>query len=118
MEIAVGAAQSRPLADFLEQFALGSTRMLDAVWGGVAVYRGRETELHAMPGGSGSLGEAGVDWLASRAREGQRDVESHTIPKGSASGVCVCVEPERKEFGSGLGGQGVRVGALCPLRGP
>src|SRR6266699_7350378 len=86
MELAVEAAQSRHLPDFLEQFALRSTRMLDAVWGGVAVYRGRETELHAMPGGSGSLGEAGVDWLASRARESQRDVESHTIPQEIAAG--------------------------------
>jgi len=40
MELAVEAAQSRHLPDFLEQFALRATRMLDAIWGGVAVYRG------------------------------------------------------------------------------
>src|SRR5260370_42338513 len=34
MELAVEAAQSRDLPDFLEQFALRSTRMLDAIWGG------------------------------------------------------------------------------------
>src|SRR5260370_26705342 len=49
MELAVEAAQSRHLPDFLEQFALRATRMLDAIWGGVAVYRGRETDLHPMP---------------------------------------------------------------------
>jgi len=32
MELAVEAAQSRDLPDFLEQFALRSTRMLDAIW--------------------------------------------------------------------------------------
>src|SRR5580704_9176456 len=50
MELAVEAAQSRDLPAFLEQFAQRSARMLEAVWGGVAVYRGRETELYAMPG--------------------------------------------------------------------
>jgi len=48
MELAVEAAQSRHLPDFLEQFAQRSTRMVDALWGGVAVYRGRETEIHCM----------------------------------------------------------------------
>src|SRR6266850_20642 len=38
MELAVEAAQSRHLPDFLEQFALRATRMLDAIWGGVAVF--------------------------------------------------------------------------------
>jgi hypothetical protein len=38
MELAVEAAQSRHLPGFLEQFASRSARMLDASWGGVAVY--------------------------------------------------------------------------------
>src|SRR6266852_3011757 len=42
MELAVEAAQSRHLPDFLEQFALRATRMLDAIWGGVAVFRARD----------------------------------------------------------------------------
>src|SRR5258708_28220960 len=53
MELAVEAAQSRDLPDFLEQFALRSTRMLDAIWGGRAGYRGREKELHPIPGSGG-----------------------------------------------------------------
>ena len=32
MALAVEAAQSRHLPGFLEQFALRSTRMLDAIW--------------------------------------------------------------------------------------
>ncbi len=116
MELAVEAAQSRHLPDFLEQFALRSTRMLDAVWGGVAVYRGRETELHAMPGSSGSLGEAGVDWLASRARESQKDVESHTIPKEIASAWSLAEEPEAAVFVRVAASDNERLGTLCLFR--
>src|ERR1700680_413231 len=87
MELAVEAAQSRDLPDFLEQFALRSTRMLDAIWGGVAVYRGRETELHAMPGRGGATTEAGAACLIACARATQNDVETRAIPKEIAAGV-------------------------------
>src|SRR5271170_420401 len=46
MELAVDAAQSRHLPGFLERFATRATRMLDAKWGGVMVFRGRETDLY------------------------------------------------------------------------
>src|SRR5580692_3358397 len=84
MELAVEAAQSRNLADFLGQFALRATRMLDAIWGGVAVYRGRETELHAMPGGAAAT-ETVVGWLISSARASQNGMESRAIPKEIAA---------------------------------
>src|SRR5438445_9454886 len=80
MELAVEAAQSRHLPDFLEQFALRATRMLDAIWGGVAVYRGRETDLHAMPGPAATT-EIAMSWLISCARESQSEVETRVIPK-------------------------------------
>src|SRR5712671_8220239 len=80
MELAVEAAQSRHLPDFLEQFALRATRMLDAIWGGVAVYRGRETDLHAMPGPAAKT-EAAMSWLITCARESQSEVETRAIPK-------------------------------------
>src|SRR5260370_1482267 len=85
MELAVEAAQSRHLPDFLEQFALRATRMLDAIWGGVAVYRGRETELHAMPGGAATTAAAG-DWLISCARGSENDVEARAPPKEISAG--------------------------------
>ncbi len=46
MELAVDAAHSRNLPAFLERFAQRATRMLDARWGGVMVFRGRETDLY------------------------------------------------------------------------
>src|ERR1700687_2876116 len=74
MDLAVEAAQSRDLPDFLEQLALRSTRMLDAIWGGVAVYPGPEAELRARPESRGARAEAGRDWLISCARASQNDV--------------------------------------------
>ena len=49
MELAVEAAQSLHLADFLERFAQRAARMLAAEWGGVVVHFGREPELHGTP---------------------------------------------------------------------
>src|ERR1700676_2234722 len=76
MDLAVEAAQSRDLPDFLEQFALRSTGMLDPIWAGVPVYRGRETELPPMPGTRGATTEAVTDWLIWCARASQNDVET------------------------------------------
>src|SRR5690348_11395735 len=47
MELAVDAAQSRQLPEFLQRFAGRAARMLNAKWGGVAVFRGRETDLYS-----------------------------------------------------------------------
>jgi two-component system NtrC family sensor kinase len=116
MELAVEAAQSRDLPDFLEQFALRSTRMLDAIWGGVAVYRGRETELHAMPGSSGATTEAGADWLISCARASQNDVETRAIPKEIAAGVPFPEEAGTIVFVRIAASDNERLGTLCLIR--
>src|SRR5437016_1744199 len=115
MELAVEAAQSRDLPDFLEQFALRSTRMLDAIWGGVAVYCGRETQLHAMPG-SGGTTEAGAEWLISCARASQNDVETRTIPKEIAAGMPLPEEPGAIVFVRIAASDNERLGTLCLIR--
>src|SRR5215467_1969403 len=69
MDLAVEAAQSRHLSSFLEQFALRATRMLDARWGAVVVYKGRETEIHEMAGERGPNSPSTAEWLLSNARE-------------------------------------------------
>src|SRR6266849_3052941 len=116
MELAVEAAQSRDLPDFLEQFALRSTRMLDAIWGGVAVYRGRETELHAMPGSGGGTTEAGADWLISCARASQNDVETLAIPKEISSGMPFPEAPGTIVFVRIAASDNERLGTLCLIR--
>src|SRR5258708_5297278 len=85
MELAVEAAQSRHLPDFLEQFALRATRMLDATWGGVAVHRGRETELHAVPGPAVTT-EAAMSWLISCSRKSQGRWRSCVSPQVTMKG--------------------------------
>src|ERR1700688_433054 len=49
MELAVDAAQSRHLPEFLERFADRAARMLSADWCGVMVFRGRETDFYQAP---------------------------------------------------------------------
>src|SRR5260370_1050791 len=115
MELAVEAAQSRHLPDFLEQFALRSTRMLDAVWGGVAVCRGRETELRAMPGGAATT-EAVANWLISCARGSQNDVETLAIPKEIAAALPIPGEPGTVVFVRIAASDNERLGTLCLIR--
>jgi len=115
MELAVEAAQSRHLPDFLEQFALRATRMLDAKWGGVAVYRARETELHAMPGG-GATTEGAADWLISSARDSQNDVETRAIPKEIAAVLPFLEEPGAVFFVRIAASDNERLGTLCLIR--
>src|SRR2546427_7029421 len=85
MELAVEAAQSRHLPGFLEQFALRATRMLDAIWGGVAVYRGRETELHSAKRTNGATWSACEEWLIASARESRNEVDARAVPKEIAA---------------------------------
>src|ERR1700682_4618829 len=115
MELAVEAAQSRHLPDFLKHFALRSTRMLDANWGGVAVYRGRETELHAMPGEAATT-EAVADWLISCARASQSDVETRAIPKEIAAAMPFPGEPGAVVFVRIEASDNERLGTLCLIR--
>lgn len=115
MELAVEAAQSRHLPDFLEQFALRATRMLNALWGGVAVHRGRETELHTMPGG-GATAEAAGSWIISRARESRNDVEIQATPKETAASLPVADEPDVAIFVEIAASDNERLGTLCLLR--
>ncbi len=115
MELAVEAAQSRHLPDFLEQFALRSTRMLDAIWGGVAVYGGRETELHTMPG-EGAATEAVADWLISCARASLSEVETQAIPKEIAAGMPFAEEPGAVVLVRIAASDNERLGTLCLIR--
>ncbi len=63
MALAVDAAQSRHLPDFLNRFAERSAHMLQALWGGVAVFRGRETELYAGSANSAREISRRHEWL-------------------------------------------------------
>jgi len=116
MELAVEAAQSRHLPDFLEQFAQRAARMLAAAWGGVAVLSGRETELYCDSRSDGKFLEAVRVWLMDCARETRNDVESGAIPKEIAKEFDSQARPETAVFVRIGGNDGEKLGTLCLLR--
>jgi PAS domain S-box-containing protein len=116
MELAVEAAQSRHLPDFLGRFALRAARMLDANWGGVAVYRGRETELHAMLGQAVTTEAATMNWLISCARESQSEVETRAIPKNIGASWSFPKELGTAAFVRIAASDNERLGTLCLIR--
>jgi PAS domain S-box-containing protein len=75
MALAVEAAQSRHLPDFLQRFAERSMHMLHAAWCAVAVFRGRETELHLAGGLDGNQFPQRAQWLIERSREPRTSLE-------------------------------------------
>jgi PAS domain S-box-containing protein len=116
MDLAVEAAQSQHLSHFLEQFALRAARMLDAQWGAVIVYKGRDSEFHEMPGKQKPAFPTATQWLLSHAPEVRSEVETRALPKETAAGlpgeegpgtaVFVCIASSNQE----------KLGTLCLLR--
>src|SRR5260221_2075022 len=115
MELAVEAAQSRHLPDFREQFALRATRMLDAIGGGVAVYRGRETDVRAVLGPAAGR-ETAMSWLIACARESQSEVETQALPKEIGASWSLPEEPGTVAFVRIAASDNERLGAVCLLR--
>jgi PAS domain S-box-containing protein len=116
MELAVEAAQSRHLPDFLERFAQRSTRMLNAIWGGVAVYRARETDLFSSASPKDSSVLAAEGWLISSARDSLGEVETRAIPKEIASTFPGATEPAIAVFVRIAASDNERLGTLCLIR--
>jgi PAS domain S-box-containing protein len=115
MELAVDAAQSRHLPEFLERFALRAARMLDASWGGVTVFRGRETDLYQANRAAIQLEASQQGALIRLARETRREIEvlpltSETpgsrIPASIGTAIFVPITASDHES----------LGALCLLR--
>jgi PAS domain S-box-containing protein len=116
MELAVEAAQSRNLPGFLEQFARRSARMLNAVWGGVAVYRGRETELYSASGADGTTTRGFEEWLIECARESRSEVDAQALPKEVAGAFQGAEEPAAAVFVRIAGSDNEKLGTLCLFR--
>src|SRR3984885_14570230 len=100
MELVVDAAHSRNLPAFLERFAQRATRMLNARWGGVMVFRGRETDLYQAQADE-DMGELQVTQQASLIRLGRE-------ARGEAETLAVSFEPT-----SVSGGEEQKYGALA-----
>jgi PAS domain S-box-containing protein len=83
MALAVEAARSRHLPDFLNRFAERSAHMLKAMWGGVVVFRGRDTEVF-----DGRVATARQSperkWLFAWAREARNDIQIRALQDGES----------------------------------
>jgi PAS domain S-box-containing protein len=116
MELAVDAAQSRHLPEFLQRFAGRAARMLKASWGGVTVFRGRETDLYTAPGGKASEDRNVGNWFVQCARGTRKEISVREMPTeegaspggGASSDVAITVAIAASD--------GEPLGALCLLR--
>jgi PAS domain S-box-containing protein len=116
MELAVDAAQSRHLPEFLQRFAVRAARMLKASWGGVTVFRGRETDLYTAPGGKAFEDRGVGNWFVQSARGTRKEISVREMPTeegaspggGSRSAVAITVAIAASD--------GEPLGALCLLR--
>jgi PAS domain S-box-containing protein len=116
MELAVDAAQSRKLPDFLQRFALRSARMVKASWGAVLVFRGRETDLYETPLSKPLFSHEGRSWLISTAAEIRTDLELRRLPPEASSGAVNGTGQPTVVFESIAASDGERLGTLCLLR--
>jgi PAS domain S-box-containing protein len=116
MELAVEAAQSRNLPSFLEEFARRSARMLNAIWGGVAVYRGRETELYPSSGEEGGSAGTFAQWLIECARESRSEVDAQSVPEEISRAIPGQTQAAAAVFVRIAGSEGEKLGTLCLFR--
>ena len=115
MALAVEAAQSRHLPDFLQRFAERAMHMLNAAWCGVAVFRGRETEIHLASGLDGSEFPKGTKWLIERSREARTTVEIERLDTGPTKVGEATAAPSHVLFVPIAASDGERLGTLCLL---
>ena len=110
------AAQSRQLPDFLHRFAQRSARMLNALWGGVVVFRGRETDFYQSPERNTLFSLAGRNWLISAASETRGGLEFRELPAEEISSAGGEPLEATAVFVPIAASDGERLGTLCLLR--
>jgi len=116
MELAVDAAQSRQLPEFLERFAGRVARMLNAAWVGVAVLRGRETDLYSAGESEKAVSSALKTWIITSARESRVGAVVRAFPAGEAGPRAGEASAMHAVFVPVTASDGERLGMLCVLR--
>ncbi len=116
MELAVDAAQSRQLPEFLHRFAQRSARMVKASWGAVLVFRGRETDFYETPQVKPLLSHEGRGWIVSAATEPRMDMEFRPLPSEATSYTTSGGGQPTVAFVSIAASDGERLGTLCLIR--
>jgi PAS domain S-box-containing protein len=114
MELAVDAAQSRHLPEFLERFAQRAARMLDAEWCGVLMFRGRETALYQTFNPNISVEGAQHTALIRSARELRKEIEERPIE--ASSGIAGREALNKVVFVPIVASDSESLGAICLIR--
>src|SRR5579859_1619780 len=109
MDLAVDAARSRHLPDYLNRFSTRAAALAEADWGGVVVFQENGAELYSDAGLSSANQLLSREWLVLRAQEVSRDAQVCILPQEKSS-TCVFVPI--------LSSSNERLGALCLLRAP
>ena len=114
MELAVDAAQSRHLPEFLERFAQRVARMLAAEWCGVLVFRGRETDLYQTFSQKVSMEPAQHTALIRSARELRKEIEERELD--AVTGIDGQGATGRAVFVPIVASDSESLGAICLIR--
>jgi len=109
MDLAVDAARSRHLPEFLKRFSARAAAMAEADWGGVVVFEESGAKLHSATELEELRNAPGRKWLVNKALEISRDAQVCILPQEKSS-TCVFVPI--------LSSLNERLGAVCLLRPP
>jgi len=109
MELAVDAARSRHLPEFLKRFAERAASLANADWGGVVVFEENSEEFYSGTELGAVANAPTRDWLVRKALEISGDAQVCILPQEkSSTGVFVPILSSARE----------RMGAVCLLRPP
>jgi two-component system NtrC family sensor kinase len=121
MELAVDAAQSRHLPEFLERFADRAARMLSANWCGVMVFRGRETDFYQAPQNKSPQNKLGLDTalhtlLIQHGRELHKEIKIRALTADSLDDGSAATPNVIAIFVPITASDAEELGSLCLLR--
>jgi two-component system NtrC family sensor kinase len=116
MELAVDAAQSRHLPEFLERFADRAARMLSADWCGVMVFRGRETDLYQAPKSKLDSEATPHSLLIHHARQLPKEIQIRTLSADNSMGDASAAPKAIAIFVPITASDAEDLGSLCLLR--
>jgi len=109
MDLAVDAARSQHLPDFLKRFSARAAAMAEADWGGVVVFEENGAKLYNSVELETVRNAPKREWLMNKALEISRDAQVCILPQEkSSTGVFIPILSSANE----------RLGAVCLLRPP
>jgi PAS domain S-box-containing protein len=115
MDLAIDAAQSRHLPDFLKRYAERARRLLNAKWGGVAIAQRDGIQIFAAEGQDGQKTDEQRRWLERALKESlanadkKLEAQPETFRDGRADAMKTLLVPIKTSAGE-------RLATLCLLR--